>query len=78
MRLDKIFIGLFSALCACMCACSGENDGVAGTVTDTGNTIATGIVTRSDGSPAVSALVRIAREPVVGDSLAKIYPSMGK
>ena len=72
MRLDKIFIGLFSALCTCMCACTGENGSVAGTVTDTGNTIATGIVTRSDGSPAVSALVRIAREPVVGDSLAKI------
>ena len=72
MRLDKIFIGLFSALCACMCACTGDNGGVAGTVTDTGNTIATGIVTRSDGSPAVAALVRIAREPVVGDSLAKI------
>ena len=72
MRLDKIYIGLFSALCACMLACTGENGGVAGTVTDTGNTIATGIVTRSDGSPAVSALVRIAREPVAGDSLAKI------
>ena len=72
MRLDKIFIGLFSALCACMCACTGESGGVAGTVTDTGNTIATGIVTRSDGSPAVSALVRIAREPVAGDSLAKM------
>ena len=72
MRLDKIFIGLFSALCACMLACSGENEGVAGTVTDTGNTVAMGVVTRSDGSPAVSALVRIAREPVAGDSLAKI------
>lgn len=72
MRLDKIYIGLFSALCACMLACSGDNGGVAGTVTDTGNTIATGVVTRSDGSPAVSALVRIAREPVAEDSLAKM------
>ena len=72
MKLGKIYIGLFSALCACMFACTSDNGNLAGTVTDTGNTIATGIVTRSDGSRAVSALVRIAREPEAGDSLAKL------
>lgn len=72
MRLGKIYLGLFSALCACMFACTSENGELTGTVTDTGNTIAMGVVTRSDGSPAVSALVRIAREPVSGDSLAKL------
>ncbi len=72
MKLGKIYFGLFSALCACMIACTGDNGGVAGTVTDTGNTIAMGVVTRTDGSPAVSALVRISREPAEGDSLAKL------
>ena len=72
MKLGKIYIGLFSALCACMIACTSDNGNLAGTVTDTGNTIAMGVVTRSDGSRAVSALVRIAREPEAGDSLAKL------
>ena len=73
MRLDRIYIGLFSALCACMFACSSENGGVAGTVTDTGNTIALGgVVTRTDGSRAVSAMVRMASEPAVGDTFAEL------
>ena len=55
-----------------MFACSGENGDLTGTVTDTGNTVATGVVTRTDGSRAVSAMVRIAREPVAGDTTAKL------
>ena len=70
MKLIKSYIGLFAAVCAGMLACSSDH--VAGTVTDTGNTIALGgVVTRSDGSPAVSALVRVASEPAVGDSLVE-------
>ena len=72
MKFVKTYAGLFAALCACMLACTGENGDVAGTVTDTGNTIASGVVCHSDGSRAVSAMVRIAREPVAGDSLAKM------
>ena len=71
MKLIKSYTGLLVAVCAGMLACSGDND-VAGTVTDTGNTIAlSGVVTRTDGSRAVAAMVRIAREPVVGDSLTE-------
>ena len=72
MKLGRIYFGLFSALCAGMLACTSDNGNLAGTVTDTGNTIATGIVSRSDGSRAVSAMVRIARAPEDGDSLAKL------
>jgi len=72
MKFVKAYVGLWTALCACMLACTGENGNVSGTVTDTGNTIATGIVTRSDGSRAVSAMVRIAREPAAGDTLVKM------
>jgi len=74
MKLGKFYIGLFSALCVCMFACTSENGGVAGTVTDTGNTIASiaGVVTRTDGSRAVSAMVRMAREPAVGDTFADL------
>jgi hypothetical protein len=71
MKLIKSYIGLLAAVCAGMLACSSDHD-VAGTVTDTGNTIALGgVVTRTDGSPAVSALVRVASEPAVGDSLVE-------
>jgi hypothetical protein len=72
MKLIKSYIGLLAAVCAGMLACTSENGNVAGTVTDTGNTIALGgVVSRSDGSPAVAALVRVAREPSVGDSLVE-------
>jgi len=72
MKLIKTYVGLLVAVCAGMLACTSENGGVAGTVTDTGNTIALGgVVTRTDGSPAVAAMVRVAREPVVGDSLVE-------
>ena len=71
MKLIKSYIGLLAAVCAGMLACSSDHD-VTGTVTDTGNTIALGgVVTRTDGSPAVSALVRVASEPAVGDSLVE-------
>jgi hypothetical protein len=70
MKFAKSYLGAFLALCACMLACTSENGTVAGTVTDTGNTIALGgVVTRTDGSRAVAAMVRIAREPVDGDTL---------
>ena len=72
MKCVRSYIGLFAVLCAGMLACTSENGDVAGTVTDTGNTIATGIVTRSDGSRAVSAMVRIAREPEAGDTVVKM------
>lgn len=73
MKFAKSYIGLLVAVCACMFACTNENDNFAGTVTDTGNTIALGgVVTRTDGSPAVSAMVRIAREPSVGDTLTEM------
>ena len=66
-------LGLFVAICACMFACTSENGELAGTVTDTGNTIALGgVVMRTDGSRAVSAMVRIAREPSIGDTLAEM------
>ena len=72
MKLIKSYIGLLAAVCAGMLACTSENGNVAGTVTDTGNTIALGgVVSRSDGSPAVAAMVRVAREPSVGDSLVE-------
>ena len=72
MKFAKSYVGLLFAVCGCMLACTGEHGDVAGTVTDTGNTIATGVVTRSDGSRAVSALVRISREPDSGDTLSKM------
>ena len=66
MKFAKSYVGLLVAVCACMYACTSENGGVAGTVTDTGNTIALGgVVTRTDGSRAVAAMVRVAREPSV-------------
>ncbi|SHK39124.1 hypothetical protein [Fibrobacter sp. UWB12] len=72
MKLIKSYIGLLVAVCAGMLACTSDNSGVAGTVTDTGNTIALGgVVTRTDGSRAVAAMVRVAREPAVGDSLVE-------
>lgn len=72
MKLIKSYIGLLAAVCAGMLACTSDNGGVAGTVTDTGNTIALGgVVSRSDGTPAVAAMVRVAREPAVGDSLVE-------
>ncbi|SIN88234.1 hypothetical protein [Fibrobacter sp. UWB11] len=72
MKLIKSYIGLLAAVCAGMLACTSDNSGVAGTVTDTGNTIALGgVVTRTDGSRAVAAMVRVAREPAVGDSLVE-------
>ncbi len=72
MKFAKSYIGLLAAVCAGMLACSSDNGNVAGTVTDTGNTIALGgVVTRSNGSPAVAAMVRVAREPAVGDSLVE-------
>ena len=72
MKFAKTYVGLLVAVCACMFACTSENSGVAGTVTDTGNTIAlSGVVTRTDGSAAVSAMVRVAREPGVGDTLTE-------
>ena len=71
MKLIKSYVGLLVAVCAGMLACTSDNN-VSGTVTDTGNTIALGgVVTRSNGSPAVAALVRVAREPAVGDSLVE-------
>ena len=71
MKLIKSYIGLLVAVCAGMLACSSDNN-VSGTVTDTGNTVALGgVVTRTNGSPAVAALVRVAREPDVGDSLVE-------
>ena len=72
MKFAKSYVGLLFAVCACMFACTSENGELTGTVTDTGNTIAMGVVTRTDGSRAVSALVRIAREPETGDSLSKL------
>ena len=72
MKFAKSYVGLLVAVCACMFACTSENGDLAGTVTDTGNTIAMGVVTRTDGSRAVSALVRIAREPSEDDSLSKM------
>ena len=49
MKFAKSYLGLLMAVCACMFACTSENGGVAGTVTDTGNTIALGgVVTRTD------------------------------
>jgi len=73
MKFAKSYIGLLVAVCACMFACTSENGQLTGTVTDTGNTIALGgVVTRTDGSRAVSAMVRIAREPSVGDTLAEM------
>ena len=73
MKFAKSYLGVLSALCVCMFACTGENGDIAGTVTDTGNTIALGgVVTRTDGSRAVAAMVRMAREPVVGDTLSEL------
>ena len=73
MKFAKSYLGLLMAVCACMFACTSENGQLTGTVTDTGNTIALGgVVTRTDGSRAVSAMVRIAREPSVGDTLAEM------
>ncbi|WP_405330094.1 carboxypeptidase regulatory-like domain-containing protein [Fibrobacter sp.] len=72
MKFAKSYLGVLSALCVCLFACTGENGGIAGTVTDTGNTVALGgVVTRTDGSRAVAAMVRMAREPVAGDTLAE-------
>ena len=71
MKLIKSYIGLLVAVCAGMLACTSDNN-VSGTVTDTGNTVALGgVVTRTNGSPAVAALVRVAREPDAGDSLVE-------
>jgi hypothetical protein len=72
MKFAKSYVGLLVAVCACMYACTSENGGVAGTVTDTGNTIALGgVVTRTDGSRAVAAMVRVAREPSASDTLTE-------
>ncbi len=68
MNLKLIFLWLVSALA--MVACSDSSEDVAGTVTDTGNTIAqseyqvSGVVSRVDGSPAKAALVRMARTTI--------------
>ncbi|MCQ2097273.1 MAG: carboxypeptidase regulatory-like domain-containing protein [Fibrobacter sp.] len=66
------FLGIFAVLCSVV-ACSDKH--TAGTVTDTGNTVAevTGVVHRADGKLASNAVVRMARV-VVDDSL--IVPEM--
>lgn len=67
---------LFLFLIAC-----GNSDNTAGTVTDTGNTIAssdlqvTGVVSRVDGTPAQAALVRMARTAVY-DSVLHVPEQM--
>ncbi|WP_407457594.1 carboxypeptidase regulatory-like domain-containing protein [Fibrobacter sp.] len=64
----SLLMGLVSAFALSIVACS--NDKVAGTVTDTGNTIAeerpliSGVVHRVDGTPAADAMVRMARMAV--------------
>ena len=71
MKFAKSYVGLLAAICVCMYAC-GENGNVSGTVTDTGNTVALGgVVSRTDGSRAVAAMVRVSREPAGGDSLVE-------
>ena len=71
MKFAKTYVGLLVAVCACMFACTSENSGVAGTVTDTGNTIAlSGVVTRTDGSAAVSAMVRLSNIPRLKSTLS--------
>lgn len=64
----SLLMGLVSVFALSIVACS--NDKVAGTVTDTGNTIAeerpliSGVVHRVDGTPAADAMVRMARMAV--------------
>ena len=63
MKNLKTAFALLAAAALAFVACS--NDKTAGTVTDTGNTIAvTGVVHRVDGSPAADAVVRMARMAV--------------
>ena len=62
-------LSLLVCLASLMVAFFGcSNEKVAGTVTDTGNTIAesqvTGVVLRVDGTPAADAMVRMARMAV--------------
>ena len=56
-------VSLLICLASIMGLWGCSNDKVAGTVTDTGNTIA-GVVHRVDGSPASNAVVRMARMSV--------------
>ena len=68
MKKFSLLMGLVSAFAMSFLACS--NDKTAGTVTDTGNTVASeevlvsGVVHRVDGTPAVDAKVRMARMAV--------------
>lgn len=65
------------AVASLLCACS-EDSNTAGTVTDTGNTIAdskvavSGVVHRADGSVASEATVRMARVAVVEDGILQV------
>ena len=70
MRMNLKLIFLWLASVFALVACSDSSEDVAGTVTDTGNTIAqsecqvSGVVSRVDGSPAQAALVRMARTTI--------------
>ena len=66
-NLKFAFLTLAATVAFAFTACS--NDKTAGTVTDTGNTVAeadvvAGVVRRVDGSPASEAVVRMARMAV--------------
>lgn len=75
MRLVKFSFAFLMALGVSLVACSDDKDnGLAGTVTDTGNTIAVnpevaGVVLRTGGAHASNATVRMARILAKSDSL---------
>ena len=67
-KVNFLKLALGAVLAVAFAACS--NDKVAGTVTDTGNTVAvSGVVYRVDGSPASDAVVRMARMAVYDSTL---------
>ncbi|MCQ2062680.1 MAG: carboxypeptidase regulatory-like domain-containing protein [Fibrobacter sp.] len=74
MRLVKCSFAFLMAVGMSLVACSDDKDnGIAGTVTDTGNTIATapevaGVVLRTDGAQVSKATVRMARILAKSDS----------